>query len=204
MLNLTASEFEVAVAAILRELGFRGVQRTGGSGDLSIDITCRDRDGARIGVQCKRYAPGNRVGSVEIQQFLGMVKFHHKLDHGLYVTTSDYTRAALQLAAQHNDLQLMNGLMLAETLANILAAPGKEVLDPKGALREVGLTPTDLAANTRERLAREGRLAPEEDGHCQCETDDIQWAGHRGDDGRPVLVCPYCARFAQSKRFMRR
>lgn len=196
LLALDPYEFEAAVAGILRELGFRGVRRTGRSGDLSVDITCRDRDGASIAVQCKRYALSNRVGSVDIQQFIGMVKLHHKADFGLYVTTSDFTRGALQLAAQHKELRLINGLMLAEMLANILGVPGKEVLDPKGALREAGLTSTDLAAETRERLAEQGRLRPPTADRCQCQTNDIVWAGHREADGRPVLVCPYCARIA--------
>jgi hypothetical protein len=196
LLALDPYAFEEAVAALLREMGFRNVRRTGRSGDLAVDITCRDKDGATVAVQCKRYAVANRIGSPEIQKFLGMVKLHHKADFGLFVTTSDFTRGALQLAAQHKELKLMNGLMLAEMLANLLGAPDKEVLDPVGALREAGLTAFDLAKETRERFEAQGRAQPATDGLCQCQTNDIQWAGHRAPDGRPVLVCPYCARIA--------
>lgn len=199
LLALDPYQFEHAVGAILRELGFRRVRRTGGSGDLSVDLTCVDKDGTTIAVQCKRYTPPARVGSAELQQFLGMVKFHHKAGFGLYVTTSDYTRGALNLAAQHKDLRLVNGLMLAEMLANILGAPGKEVLDPRGALRLAGLTATDLAAEMRERLAEQGSLRLPPQNGCHCETHDVQWAGYREPDGRPVLVCPYCARIATAE-----
>jgi hypothetical protein len=199
LLALDPYVFEEAVGAILREMGFRNVRRTARSGDLAVDITCRDKDGSSIAVQCKRYAPSNRIGSPEIQKFIGMVKLHHKADYGLFVTTSDFTRGALQLAAKHKELRLMNGLMLAEILANIMGAAGKEVLDPEGALRAAGLTAMDLAEKTRERFEAQGRLKPEGDGPCQCETDDIMWAGHREPDGRPVLVCPYCARIASAE-----
>jgi hypothetical protein len=125
-----------------------------------------------------------------------MVKLHHKADFGLFVTTSDFTRGALQLAAQHKELRLMKGLMLTEMLANIMGAEGKQVLDPEGALRLAGLTAMDLARETRERLAEQGRLKPAEEGLCHCQTNDIVWAGHREPDRRPVLVCPHCARIA--------
>ena len=119
LLALTPRQFEEAVAAIMREFGGRQVRVTGGSGDLSVDITFREPDGKKVAVQCKRYTPPNRVGSVELQQFIGMAKLHHKADVAMYVTTSDYTRGALKLAAQHEDLMLVNGLALAQTLANL-------------------------------------------------------------------------------------
>ena len=76
-------------------------------------------------MQCKRYTPPNRVGSVELQQFIGMAKLHHKADVAMYVTTSDYTRGALKLAAQHEDLMLVNGLALAQMLANLWPRQGR-------------------------------------------------------------------------------
>jgi Restriction endonuclease len=172
------------------------VRVTGRSGDLSVDITFRDGDGKSVAVQCKRYTPPARVGSVEVQQFLGMAKLHHKADAALYVTTSDYTRGALRLAAQHKDVTLINGLMLAELLANIFAAPGTSVLDPLGALRDAGLNAAQVAADARARYAESGELRAPQDDQCQCRTSDIQWAGHREPDGRPILVCPYCERVA--------
>lgn len=196
LLALEARQFEQAVAAIIRELGGRQVRVTGRSGDLSVDIAFRDGDGKSIAVQCKRYTPPARVGSVEVQQFIGMAKLHHKADAAIYVTTSDYTRGAFQLAAQHKDLSLINGLMLAELLANIFAAPGTTVLDPLGALKDSGLSAAQVAADARAGYAERGELRTRRDDQCQCRTSDIQWAGHREPDGRPILVCPYCERIA--------
>jgi hypothetical protein len=196
LLGLSPRDFEEAVAAIIRELGGRQVRVTGRSGDLSVDITFRDGDGKAVAVQCKRYTPPNRVGSVEIQQFIGMAKLHHKADAAIYVTTSDYTRGALQLATQHKDLTLINGLALAEMLANVFAAPGTTVLDPLGALKDADLSATQVAADARARYAERGELREPSKEECQCHSSDIQWAGHREPDGRPILVCPYCERLA--------
>jgi hypothetical protein len=196
LLALSPREFEEAVAAIIRELGGRQVRVTGRSGDLSVDITFRDGDGKSVAVQCKRYTPPNRVGSVEVQQFLGMAKLHHKVDVALYITTSDYTRGAIRLAAAHEDLTLINGLMLAEMLSNIFAAPGTTILDPLGALKDAGSSAALVAANARRGFAERGELREPPPDECQCRTSDVQWAAHREPDGRPIIVCPYCERVA--------
>ncbi len=197
LLALDPRQFEEAVAAIIREFGGRQVKVTGRSGDLSVDITFRDGDGKRVAVQCKRYTPPHRVGSVEIQQFIGMAKLHHKADVALYVTTSDYTRGALKLAAHHNDLTLINGVALAAMLANLFAAPGTTVLDPLGVLKDAGLSAAHIAADARARYAERGELREVNGGEqCQCRSSDIQWAAYREPDGRPILVCPYCERLA--------
>jgi Restriction endonuclease len=196
LLALDPRQFEEAVAAIIRELGGRQVRITGRSGDLSVDITFRNGDGTSVAVQCKRYTPPTRVGSVEVQQFIGMAKLHHKADAAMYVTTSDYTRAARELARQHKDLTLIDGLMLAEVLANIFAAPGMHVLDPLGALKDSGHDAAQVAAEARARYAEAGELKELQEGQCQCWTADIQWAGHREPGGKRILVCPYCERIA--------
>jgi hypothetical protein len=116
-------------------------------------------------------------------------------DLSMYVTTSDYTRGALALAAKH-ETTLINGLQLAEMLANLFAAPGTTLLDPIGALKDAGLSPAQVAANARERYAEHGELKVIADQQCQCLTSDIQWAGYREADLKPVLVCPYCERLA--------
>ena len=63
-------------------------------------------------VQCKQYA-GVRIGSKDIQTFIGMQRIHHKADRGLFVTTSEFTRPARNLAERHgitliDDKQLLN------------------------------------------------------------------------------------------------
>jgi restriction system protein len=101
LLGLTPARFEAAIADLLRDVGYRGVRHVGGRGDLAADIVCHDQQGRSVVVQCKRYAPGQRIGSPEIQKFIGMVTVHHRADYGMFVTTTRFTEPAKQLAKQH-------------------------------------------------------------------------------------------------------
>jgi HJR/Mrr/RecB family endonuclease len=116
LLVMTPPEFELAVGALLTELGFRSVERVGKPGDLAADLRCRDRKGRSVVVQCKRHAPGIKVGSREVQSFIGMASVHHRSDRGIFVTTSTFTIPAIDLAKQH-DIQLVDGATLERLLA---------------------------------------------------------------------------------------
>lgn len=111
---LSPAQFEALVADLLRHQGYRDVHVTGGAGDLAADIVCRDADGARVVVQCKRYR-ANAVTSPEMQTFIGMIYVHHHADYGLYVTTSTFTRAARTLAEQ-TGVSLITGVDLAASI----------------------------------------------------------------------------------------
>lgn len=115
LLALSATQFEEAIAQSLRDHGYRDVRRCGGPGDLGVDITCTDPNGGRLAVQCKRYAPGNLVGSRDLQLFIGMTHTEHQVDRGVYITTSSYTVPARQLANRHN-IRLVDGPELSRTL----------------------------------------------------------------------------------------
>jgi restriction system protein len=110
-LALTPKQFEAAVGDLLREIGFREVRHVGGAGDLGADLLCRDASGRKTVVQCKRYAPGKRVTSPAIQAFIGMATVHHRASHGVFVTTSDFTGPAVELAREHG-LLLIDGTSL--------------------------------------------------------------------------------------------
>lgn len=110
---LTPTQFELAIGDLLRRSGFRSVRHSGGAGDLAADLICHDGRGARVVVQCKRYAAGSAVTSPEMQQFIGMIYAHHHADYGIFVTTSTFTRPAVALASQHS-IRLLDGVALAE------------------------------------------------------------------------------------------
>ena len=112
-LSLSPTQFEEAMADLFRDLGYRHVKRTGGAGDLAADITCEDEAGRRVVIQCKRYAPHNRVGSPILQTFIGMVQVHHEADHGIFVTTSSFTSPARDLAKKQR-ITLYDGRDLAD------------------------------------------------------------------------------------------
>jgi DNA-directed RNA polymerase subunit RPC12/RpoP len=140
MLVLTPTAFELAVCDLLSDMGFKSVRRVGGAGDLSVDVTARDEKGKSVAVQCKRYAPGNQVGSRDVQQFIGMAFTHHKVDRKLYVTTSGFTRAAAELGNKHG-IELIDGDCLARLLLEHRGAE-EGVLESKSQIGEL----LDLAA----------------------------------------------------------
>lgn len=118
ILVLTPRVFEKLTGRILEYNGVLNLQHTGGSGDLGADLIGVDSYGNQIVVQCKRYAPGNAIGSPEIQKFIGMINVHHKAQMGIFVTTTTYTQPAIDLAAQHN-IWLINGDTLIQLLQKI-------------------------------------------------------------------------------------
>jgi len=124
--SLTPTQFELFVAQLLQDLGYRQVKHTGGPGDLAADIICRDGNGLLTVVQCKRYAPSHHVGSPEVQQFIGMMTVHHHADRGMYVTTSSFTQPAINLAKQHN-VTLIDGVALTAQLSRTYGDHAKAV-----------------------------------------------------------------------------
>jgi restriction system protein len=112
MLALTPGAFEDACAWLLRDLGYTRIERVGGSGDLAVDLFAKDTEGRRVAVQCKRYNPRNRVGSPDVQRFIGMARHHHGAERALIITTSSFTPSATTLARQHQ-IELLDGDALA-------------------------------------------------------------------------------------------
>lgn len=100
LLSMTGAQFERAVAEILEANGFSETEVVGGSGDLTVDVICKDPQGKPLAVQCKRYQD-KPIGSRELQTFIGMINVHHRIAAGMYVTTSRYTAPAQVLAKQH-------------------------------------------------------------------------------------------------------
>lgn len=107
-LKLTPAEFEAAVGEILNHYGY-DVRRTGGPGDLAVDLAGTNRRGQRVVVQCKRYGPGRRVGSPDLQRFIGMAFVEHRAQEALFVTTTEFTDEAWRLAVHTAGLVLLDG-----------------------------------------------------------------------------------------------
>jgi restriction system protein len=118
LLALTPKQFEHAMAHLLQDLGYRHVRHVGKSRDLGVDLTATTPDGQRAVIQCKRHAPGSRIGSPDIQTFIGMALVHHKAERGIFVTTAEFSGPAIALAGQH-PIDLWDGTFLSATLAKI-------------------------------------------------------------------------------------
>ncbi len=118
LISLNPKAFEYTIAALLAAAGYTQVRVVGGSGDLAADITGLTPGGERFIAQCKRYR-GKKVGSPEIQTFIGMGHVHHRVAHLLYFTTSDFTGQALALA--RGNVELFGGERIVRW-ANSIAA----------------------------------------------------------------------------------
>ena len=96
VLNLSPYEYEEYVAEELRQEGFTDVDTTPKSGDFGADVLARDGD-RTVCVQCKRYAPGHPVGVKAVQEIYS-AKDYYGCDDAYIYTTSDYTKAAVDMA----------------------------------------------------------------------------------------------------------
>ncbi len=89
-----------------------------GVNDGGIDgVVPKDRLGlSSVYIQAKRYKEGSNIGSPDIQQFAGSMQ-QHRADEGVFVATSDFTKAALDAAKQlRARIVLINGSRLAELM----------------------------------------------------------------------------------------
>lgn len=98
MQTLPFEDFERLIAELLRRLGYQ-VDLTRASKDGGVDIYASRLEpmGARVlyYVQCKRYAPPNKVGLPPVKELYGTVFARHATG-GLLVTSSFFTSGALK------------------------------------------------------------------------------------------------------------
>jgi len=127
--HLSAAAFERLIQRMLREKGFTQVVVTGRSGDGGID----GRGIAKINgilsfhivFQCKRYT--GSVSAKEIRDFRGAMV--GRTDKGLFITTSSYTRQAIEEATRDGApaIDLIDGDKLAEKLKELQLGVSVEV-----------------------------------------------------------------------------
>ena len=96
VLNLSPYEYEEYVAEEMRQEGFTDVDTTPKSGDFGADVLAKDGE-RKVCVQCKRYTPGHPVGVKAVQEIYS-AKDYYGCDDAYIYTTSDYTRAAVEMA----------------------------------------------------------------------------------------------------------
>lgn len=114
-LALTPREFEEVVARLIVPLGYTDIRVVGGAADRGVDVLCRDRQGRKVAIQCKRYQPTNEVSSSQVQTFMGgMVA--HEAERGIIVTTSSFSGPARDLARDQG-IRLIDGSELTRILA---------------------------------------------------------------------------------------
>lgn len=105
--------FEKLILDLLLAMGYGGSradagEQLGGTGDGGVDGVIReDQLGLdRIYLQAKRYQPGNTVGSGAVQAFIGAL-VGQGAQKGVLITTSSFTKAALDAAQASGSLRLV-------------------------------------------------------------------------------------------------
>ena len=115
------ADFERLIVKLMLGLGYGAGglgKRTGGSGDGAIDgIITEDVLGLDvIYLQAKRYSADSAIGPDKIREFAGAMDAHG-ITKGVFVTTSRYTKAALEYAERsHKRLRLIDGNELARLM----------------------------------------------------------------------------------------
>jgi restriction system protein len=113
ILESSPSFFEKLIIDLLLAMGYGGSrtdagEQLGGTGDGGVDGVIReDQLGLdRIYLQAKRYQPGNTVGSEVVQAFIGAL-VGKGAQKGVLITTSTFTKAALNAANQSGALRVV-------------------------------------------------------------------------------------------------
>lgn len=95
--RLTPLQFEEEVAGLLKRDFWLKAKVVGGSGDGGIDVAAIAPDGARIVVQCKRYAKTSFVTPTQVRDLAG-ARAMYFADYALLVTTGPLTAQAAATA----------------------------------------------------------------------------------------------------------
>lgn len=114
--------FERTIVSLLLGMGYGGSSEEAGraigqSGDGGVDgVIDQDPLGVdQIYIQAKRYAAGNVVGPAAIREFSGALN-QKKAPKGIFVTTSSFTKAALDTAREIGRIVLIDGEQLGRLL----------------------------------------------------------------------------------------
>ena len=121
VLAMHDADFERLIVKLMLGLGYGAGglgKRTGGTGDGAVDgVITEDVLGLDvIYLQAKRYAPDSSIGPDKVREFAGAMDAHG-ITKGVFVTTSRYTKAALEYAERsHKRLRLIDGNELTRLL----------------------------------------------------------------------------------------
>lgn len=109
--------FEHLVVDLLVKMGYGAGKITGRTGDGGIDgIIDEDKLGLDvIHIQAKRWQKGNNVGRKELQSFVGALDGKHG-KKGVFITTSSFTKEALEYNPSTMRIAKIDGQRLAELM----------------------------------------------------------------------------------------
>lgn len=120
--SLKPAALEKIVLQLLHAMGYgaseEALEHLGGAGDEGVDgVINLDKLGLqKIYIQAKRYKDDSPITPTTIQAFVGALVSKRAVG-GVFITTSDFTRAAVEAASKSTlQLELINGAKLGELL----------------------------------------------------------------------------------------
>jgi HJR/Mrr/RecB family endonuclease len=122
LLSLTPNQFEDAIAEMYRKLGYM-VKQTPYTNDFGKDAIVT-KDGGKYVVECKRFGKGNNVGRPHLQKFFAAMK-EEKVEKGFFVTTSDFSTAAIEYG-RNNNIELIDSKKLLCYMNQAFSISGDE------------------------------------------------------------------------------
>lgn len=107
--KMTPDEFEYHVADLWEEQGWN-TEITSSTADKGIDVIARKNDiyPEKTLIQAKKYEPGNKVTSSEVQQYSSLKQQENEVDEVIIITTSSFTSNAKARARDLN-VKLIDG-----------------------------------------------------------------------------------------------
>lgn len=136
IMEQTPAFFERLVVSLLIKMGYGGAFEDAGlvvgrTNDEGIDgIIREDKLGfSSIYIQAKRWEPSRTIGRAEVQTFVGALAGQQGAQKGLFITTAQFTRHAIDYAEKRAagvTVVLVDGKMLAQLMIE----------------NEIGVTPT--------------------------------------------------------------
>ena len=125
IMKISPYDFERLVVKLLIAMGYGTLEEnkdavTPKSGDEGIDgIVSADKFGFdSIYIQAKQWKKDNLVSRPEIQKFIGALATTQGATKGIFITTSDFTKGAVEIISKQtqNKIILVNGKQLAKLM----------------------------------------------------------------------------------------
>jgi len=114
---LSDQRFHLVVDDLLNEFGYRSAHEVDG-GESWTDIRCRDREDRTVLIRWQRPPPGNAIRARDLKRFVRHASSHPRPDRKMFITTSEYTLRAWQLARQ-NHVRAIRGMVLARLVDDV-------------------------------------------------------------------------------------
>ncbi len=149
--KVTPDGFEHLCGRLLREYGFEQIKITQRTRDGGIDgygiLKTNPFVNVSVAFQCKRWNSDTRVGSKDVQAFIGanVENKQKRCEKVLLITTSSFTKDALQIAERSSNVELIDGEQLVKMFEKVhLGVTSRTIYEPNFEFFKQYLEPVNI------------------------------------------------------------